>query len=77
MLKLYQFSPRWNIPNTSPFCLKLETYLRMAQIPYTNKYVNDPRKSPKGKLPYILDDGKKIADSNLIIDYLQLKHNSP
>lgn len=75
MLKLFQFPPRWNLPNASPFCLKLETYLRMANLPYETKYLVDIRKTPKGKLPYIEDDGIKIADSSLIINYLQQKYN--
>lgn len=74
MLKLFQFPPKWGLPNASPFCLKLETYLRMTKQPFEVKYLVDIRKTPKGKLPYIEDDGVKIADSSLIIDYLQKKY---
>lgn len=77
MIKLYQFSPLWNLPNASIFCLKLETYLRMANLPFQSVYTNNPRKAPKGKLPYIEDDGRKIADSNLIINYLKQKYGDP
>lgn len=70
-IELYQFVPAWGLPNASPFCLKLETYLRMADLPYTTIATNDIRTAPKGKLPYIRDRGQTIADSNLIIDYLQ------
>lgn len=32
---LHQFSrPRNGVPSLSPFCLKMETYLRMADLPY-------------------------------------------
>ena len=34
MIKLYQYSPAFGLPNASPFCMKLETYLRMAQLPF-------------------------------------------
>ena len=37
MLTLYQFERTWGIPNLSPFCCKIETYLRMANIDYTIK----------------------------------------
>lgn len=74
MIILYQFAPRWDLPNASPFCMKLETYLRMAKLPYQNKYVDDPRKAPKGKLPYIRDGEQTVADSSLIIQHLTRKY---
>src|SRR5262245_60540905 len=69
-IKLFQFPRLFAIPNLSPFCCKLETWLRLAQIPYQVIDTPDPRKSPKGKLPFIEDAGKRIADTSLIIDYL-------
>ena len=70
MIHLYQFAPVWGIPNLSPFCVKLETYLRMANLPY-EKHSTLPLKGPKGKLPFIEDQGNKIADSRFIVDYLK------
>ena len=32
---LYKFGPVMGLPDPSPFCFKLETYLRMAGIKYT------------------------------------------
>jgi len=75
MIKLYQFPAVWNLPNASPFCMKLETYLRMANLPYEVINVKDPRKAPKGKLPCISIDGEKIADSSFIIAHLQKTYN--
>ncbi len=69
MIQLHQFAPTWGI-SASPFCLKLETYLRMVELPY-EMVVGDLGKAPKGKLPYIQDNGRTIADSNLIIEYLK------
>jgi glutathione S-transferase len=71
MIKLHQYQPSWGLPNASPFCLKLETYLRMAKIPFECTHHAHPRKAPKGKLPYIEDKDQKVADSNLIIEYLK------
>jgi glutathione S-transferase len=71
MIILYQFFRAWGLPNLSPFCMKVETYLRMAKIPYENKFVNNPQKSPKGKLPCIRMDGVLYPDSELIIDELK------
>jgi len=69
-IKLFQFPRMFGIPNLSPFCCKLETWLRIAQIPYEVVDTPDPRKGPKGKLPFIEDDGVRIADSSRIIDHL-------
>jgi len=69
-IKLFQFPHMFGIPNLSPFCCKLETWLRIAQIPYEVVDTPDPRKGPKGKLPFIEDDGVRIADSSRIIDHL-------
>lgn len=71
MIKLYQFPPAFGLPNASPFCMKLETYLRMAGLPYEIPRHADLMKSPKGKMPYIEDAGKAIGDSALIIAYLK------
>lgn len=75
MIKLFQFPAFWNLPNISPFCMKIETYLRMANLPYEVVAVQDPRKAPKQKLPYINDDGVIVADSGRIIKYLKQKYN--
>jgi glutathione S-transferase len=73
MITLYQFPGVWGLTNASPFCLKVETYLRLAEIPYEIKAIMDPRNAPKGKLPFIKIDNKTIADSELIIDFLKAK----
>lgn len=74
MIKLYQFEPIWGLPNASAFCMKLETYLKMANIPYETIIVNSPSKGPKAKLPFIEDENKKLGDSELIIEYLKKKY---
>lgn len=77
MITLHQFPPAFGLPNASPFCLKLELYLRMAGLPYRNRYTLELHRAPKGKLPWIDDDGTVVADSGLIIDYLKLKFGDP
>lgn len=77
MIKLHQFKPLWGIPNPSPFCVKVEAFMRMAKIPYETVVSPDPRRAPKGKLPFIEDDGARIGDSTHILDYLRKKHGDP
>ena len=77
MIKLYQFAPAFGLPNMSPFCMKVETYLRMAGLPYECPRGADVFKSPKGKMPYIDDKGKIVADSTFIIEYLKAAYGDP
>ena len=66
-IKLFQFPRIFAIPNWSPFCCKLETWLRIAGVPYEVVDTPDPRKGPKGKLPFIEDAGVRIADTSVIV----------
>lgn len=73
-LVLCQLPAGLGLPNSSPFCLKLETWLRFAGIDYTVEPVFNPGKGPKGKLPFVRLDGRRIGDSDLIIDMLAERH---
>ena len=69
-IELHQFSRAFGLPNPGPFCMKLEAFLRRAGIDYKVVECNDPRKAPKGKVPFIVYKGERIGDSNLIIEKL-------
>jgi len=76
MIALHQFARTWGIPNLSQFCVKTETYLRLAKLPY--QIVESlPLKAPRGKLPFIVDQGRKISDSRLIVHYLKATYGDP
>jgi len=76
MLELYQPLRAFGLPNPSAFCVKLETYLRMADIPY-ELAEGAPSAAPKGKIPWIEDDGDVLGDSTFIIAHLKKKHGDP
>ena len=48
-IKLFVFPRMFSIPNLSPFCCKMETWLRIADVPYEVVPTTDPRKAPRGK----------------------------
>jgi glutathione S-transferase len=60
----------WGVPHMSPFCAKLETYLRMTQTPHRVEAA-PMTKAPKGKIPFVSIDGELMGDSQLIIDRLE------
>ncbi|PPC90153.1 MAG: glutathione S-transferase [Methylobacter sp.] len=72
MITLYKFGPLEQVCDASPFCVKVEAYMRMAGLPYEVKTGTKHLKTaPKGKLPYIEDNGKRIADSGFIVQYFK------
>jgi len=68
---LHGFPPAKVIPNLSPYILKVESYLRLANLRYTldkKDYFG-----PKGKSPWITLNGQHVADSEFIIEFLGKK----
>jgi glutathione S-transferase len=74
MITLYTFGPAFGLPDPSPFVMKGEMLLKLARLAYQTNTRGFLR-APKGKLPYIEDDGDLIADSTLIRLHLEQKHS--
>jgi glutathione S-transferase len=71
MIELWQFPTGLGLPNLSPFCMKVETWLKLAGLPYRTRFTLNLARAPLGKLPVVrLEDGRLIADSHTIIDEL-------
>ncbi|MGZ3184900.1 MAG: glutathione S-transferase family protein [Telluria sp.] len=73
MITLYGFGPAVGLPDLSPFVMKAQILLRMSGLPFQLKRGNS-RKAPKGKLPFIDDDGTRVADSTFIRQHLERRH---
>ena len=71
LVRLVRFPPVWGRKDASPFGLKLETWLRLAGVPFETRTSINLAKAPKGKLPFIVDHGREIGDSSLIIEHLK------
>ena len=75
MIVLYNFGPYQGLADPSPFCMKVDCYLRAVGLEFeTRSGAHHLGKSPKHKLPYIEDDGQAIGDSGFIIEYLKDKY---
>lgn len=59
----------YGMPSVSPFCVKLETWLRMAGVDFERRPGN-PAQAPKGKVPYVELDGVLVGDSQIIQERL-------
>ena len=77
MIKLYGYLSAWGCSDMSPFVSTTDAYLRMSGLPFETVILpqGDLTKTPKGKLPFIVDDdGTVVADSVLIEHYLKKKY---
>jgi glutathione S-transferase len=70
MITLYTFGPALGLRDPSPFVAKADLLLKMSGQPYRSVR-GALTKAPKGKLPYIDDDGLVIADSTFIRFHLE------
>jgi glutathione S-transferase len=74
MITLYTFGAAFGLPDPSPFVTKAEVLLKMAGLAYRIDNTGF-RRAPKGKLPYIDDDGERTADSTFIRWHLENKYH--
>ena len=73
MITLHGFGTAFGLPDPSPFVIKTELHLRMAGLEY-RKMRADPRKGPRGKIPWMDDAGVIVPDSTLIRKHIETTH---
>jgi len=69
-LKVYHLPGLWGLKSVSPFCLKVDAFLRMTGTPHASVTAATPFGGPKRKAPWIEHDGRTLGDSKFIIAYL-------
>lgn len=74
MVVLYSYPQLFGLPDNNPFGLKVDTFLRLTQIPYQHEHILDTKNAPRAQLPYLVDGNETVTDSNLIISYLTEKY---
>lgn len=75
MLTLHTFGAAFGLPDASPFVIKAELLLKLSGQPYqTEPFAGGMRIGPKGKRPFIVDDGQTVADSTLIRWHLESQY---
>jgi len=73
MITLYGGGPMFGLPEASPYVTKTEVQLKLLGLPYKKERAR-PDQSPKGQVPFIDDDGARVADSHFIREHLEKKH---
>jgi glutathione S-transferase len=72
MLRLHTFKDCLpGTPDPSGFVVKLMTVLRLAGVGHERIEVDNPAAGPKGKVPFIDDDGLLLGDTVLILEHLK------
>src|SRR6201992_1455515 len=74
MLTLYSYPELFGVADNSGYGLKVFAFLKLAGVPFTHQHVFDASAAPRGQLPYIVDDGETIGDSETIIAHVTKKY---
>ena len=70
MLGLYSCPALFGVADNNGYGLKVYAFLKLTGVPFTHEHIFDASKAPRGQLPYIVDDGETVGDSDTIIAHL-------
>jgi glutathione S-transferase len=74
MITLYSYPELFGVADNNGYGLKVFAFMRLAGVPFRHEHIFDPSAAPRGQLPYIVDDGETIGDSETIIAHLNKKY---
>ena len=64
MIVLYSYPELFGVADNNGYGLKIFAFMRLAGLPFTHEHIFDASAAPRGQLPYIVDDGAAIGDSD-------------
>ena len=74
MITLYSYPELFGVADNNGYGLKVFAFLKLAGIPFVHEHIFDASKAPRGQLPYIVDDGEAVGDSDTIIAFVTAKY---
>ncbi|MGA7232077.1 MAG: glutathione S-transferase family protein [Xanthobacteraceae bacterium] len=74
MIVLYSYPELFGVADNNGYGLKVIAFMRLAGVPFSHEHIFDASAAPRGQLPYIIDDGEAIGDSEIIIAHLISKY---
>src|SRR3982074_1301014 len=74
MLTLYSYPELFGVADNNGYGLKVFAFLKLTGVPFVHEHVFDASAAPRGQLPYIVDDGETIGDSEPILAHLNQKY---
>jgi glutathione S-transferase len=70
MITLYSYPTLFGVADNNGYGLKVFAFLRLVGLPFGHEHIFDASAAPRGQLPYIVDDGETVGDSETIIAHL-------
>jgi glutathione S-transferase len=74
MITLYSYPELFGVADNNGYGLKVFAFLKLAGLSFAHEHILDASKAPRGQLPYLVDDGETIGDSDTIIAHLIRRH---
>jgi glutathione S-transferase len=74
MLTLYSYPELFGVADNNGYGLKVFAFLRLCNLPFRHEHIVDTSAAPRGQLPYVVDDGETVGDSDAIIAFLTRKY---
>ncbi len=74
MIRLFSYPELYGVADNNPFGLKVFAFLKLSDLAFEQEHIFDAKAAPRGQLPYIIDDGETIGDSDPIIAHLVGKY---
>jgi glutathione S-transferase len=74
MLTLFSYPDLCGVADNNPYGLNLYAFMKLCNLPFRHQHIFDASRAPRGQLPYLVDDGETIGDSDAIIAHLTRKH---
>ncbi len=74
MLTLYSYPGLFGVADNNGYGLKVFAFLRLAGVAFIHEHIFDASKAPRGQLPYIVDEGEIIGDSEAILAHATDKY---
>ena len=74
MLTLYSYPTLFGVADNNGYGLKVFAFLRLAGVPFRHEHIFDASAAPRGQLPYIVDGGDTVGDSETILAYVKEKY---
>jgi len=74
MITLYSYPTLFGVADNNGYGLKVVAFMRLVGLPFVHEHVFDASAAPREQLPYIVDNGETVGDSETIITRLIAKY---